>query len=77
MITHGKSARFAAGDRVRLLEDHAGMKNGATGTITAQRTMKEQRSISPDASGGAMFVVFDGVIGTLTIPTNMLEKLSD
>ena len=76
MNTERRRALFASGDRVHLLEDHAGLKKGAIGTITTQRTMKEQRSISPDASGDAMFVVFDGVIGTLTIPTNMLEKLS-
>jgi hypothetical protein len=76
MNTESYGARFVAGDRVRLLEDRAGMKKGATGTITAQRTMKEQRSISPDASGNAMFFVFDGVIGTLTIPTQQLEKLT-
>ena len=60
---------------MRLVEDRAGLKKGATGTITTQATMKRQRSISPDASGNAMFVVFDGVIGTLTGPTNSLEKV--
>ena len=75
MNTQANSAPFAAGDRVRLLEDRAGLKKGAIGTITTYPTIKHQRSISPDPSGDAMFVIFDGVIGTLTIPTNLLEKL--
>ena len=38
-------------------------------------TVKQTRSVSPDPSGDAPFVIFDGVIGTLTIPAKALEKL--
>ena len=77
MSNEGNDARFAAGDRVRLLENRGGMKKGAVGTITAHSTIKRERHISPDASGEAMYVVFDGVVGLLTIPTKLLEKLSN
>jgi hypothetical protein len=77
MKTDRKSATLAAGDRVRLLEDHSGLKKGMVGTITHHRTIKRESAISPDASGESMFVVFDHVIGTLTIPTKLLERVSD
>ena len=67
---------FAAGDRVKLLQDHSGLKAGALGTITHHQTIKRERSISPDTSGDYMFVKFDGVIGTLTIPAKILQKVS-
>jgi hypothetical protein len=77
METDEKRAPLAAGDRVRLLEDHSGLRKGMVGTITCHRTIKRESAISPDLSGKAMFVVFDGVIGRMTIPTKSLEKLSD
>lgn len=70
-----KSAPFAAGDRVRLLKDHAGLKAGTTGAVTRHGTIKRETKISPDPSGETMYVVFDAVIGTMTIPTRLLEKL--
>lgn len=77
METDRKTAPFAAGDRVRLLEDHSGLKKGMVGAITRHRTIKRETAISPDLSGESMFVVFDAVIGTMTIPTKLLERLSD
>jgi hypothetical protein len=71
-----KTAPFAAGDRVRLVKDHAELKAGAVGAITRHGTIKREISISPDASGERMYVVFDGVIGTMTIPRDLLDKLS-
>ena len=75
MSIDGKGAPFAAGDRVRLLADHAGLKKGAAGAITRYGTIKRESAISPDPSGDSMFVVFDGVIGTIRIPSKLLEKL--
>lgn len=70
-----KNAPFAAGDRVRLLKDHAGLKAGAVGAITRHGTIKREINISPDPSGERMYVVFDGVIGTMTIPRALLAKV--
>lgn len=75
METDKESARFAARDRVRLLEDHSGLRKGMVGTITRYQTIKRENAISPDPSGESMFVIFDGVIGTMTIPTKLLERI--
>ena len=66
---------LAAGDRVKLLADRGGLRAGTLGTIVQYGTIKRERSISPDPSGEAMYVKFNGVIGTLTIPTNILQKI--
>ncbi len=47
------------------------------GTITRNQTIKGESAISPDPSSESMFVVFDAVIGTMTIPTKLLERVSD
>ena len=70
------SPPLAAGDRVKLLENRVGLKAGALGTIVHYGTIKREHSISPDPSGEAMYVSFDGVIGMLTVPTNLLQKIS-
>jgi hypothetical protein len=76
MMAEGPSTPLAAGDRVRLLEARGGLRAGVLGTIVHYGTIKGVRSISPDPSGEAMYVKFDGVIGMLTIPTNILQKIS-
>jgi len=43
--------------------------------ITHHGTIKRERSISPDQSGEAMYVKFDRVIGTPTVPTSILQKI--
>ena len=75
-MAEGRAMTLAAGDRVKLLEARAGLKSGALGTIVHYGTIKRERSISPDPSGEAMYVKFDGVIGMLTVPTNLLQKIS-
>ena len=74
-MAEGPATPLAAGDRVKLLENRGGLKAGTLGTIVHFGTIKRERSISPDPSGEAMYVKFDGVIGTLTIPTNILQKI--
>jgi hypothetical protein len=70
----------SAVDRLQAAHHHSinkSMQFAIGTTITRHRTIKRESAISPDLSGKAMFVVFDGVIGTMTIPTKSLEKLSD
>jgi hypothetical protein len=59
-----------------LREDHVGLRKGAAGAIIEHGTIKRQSSISPDPSGDSIFVVFDDVIGRMTIPTKLLEKVT-
>jgi len=76
MAEEGVTPTLAAGDRVKLLADRGGLRAGALGTIVHYGTIKRERSISPDPSGEAMCVKFDDVIGTLTVPTSMLQRIS-
>ena len=76
MAEEGVTPTLAAGDRVKLLADRGGLRAGTLGTIVQYGTIKRERSISPDRSGEAMYVSFDGVIGMLTVPTKILQKIS-
>jgi len=68
--------QFEAGDRVVLSRARGVLKQGAIGTITKRATIKGAVDVSPDASGYAVFVTFDGVIGIQTVPAAEIEKVA-
>jgi len=72
--TENKAA-FEAGDRVALVKDRGMLKKGAVGTVTKHNTIRGELAVSPDRSGHAVFVAFDGVIGMQTVPAGDLEKV--
>ncbi len=71
--TESKSG-FEAGDRVALVKDRGMLKKGAVGTVTKHNTIRGELAVSPDRSGHAVFVAFDGVIGMQTVPIGDLER---
>ena len=67
---------YDAGDRVMLVRQRGMLKPGALGTITKRTTIKGAVEVSPDPSGHAVFVTFDGVIGIQTVPVVEVEKVA-
>ena len=51
-------------------------RHGRVNRITKRATIKGAVDVSPDASGYAVFVTFDGVIGIQTVPAAEIEKVA-
>jgi hypothetical protein len=73
MRMRGKDT-FQAGDRVRLREDHLGLKSGARGTVVRIRNAWAAGAAARE-TGRTVFVRFDRVYGIVGIDPRKLAQI--
>jgi hypothetical protein len=73
MASMRKAKRFHVGDRVRLRENHLGLKDGARGTVVNIKNAWRKGN-APKRASRVVFVHFDGVFGTVALAANVLTR---